>query len=90
MTEPKKFSDRATELAGQAAQAAGPALERAKVVAADLAEKAGPYAARAADATAQGVSSAGAQLDKATSGKYTSQILSVTSKIGNALNRNKP
>ena len=87
MTQPKKFSERASELADQAAQAAGPAIGRAKEVAADLSEKAAPYASKAADATAQGVSTAAEQLDRRTNGKYASQISSVRSRIGKALGR---
>jgi replicative DNA helicase len=104
MAEPKKLTERASELADQAAQAAGPALERAKEVAAELAEKAGPAieraaekagpvleraAERAAELAAQGVSVAAEQLDKATKGKYSDKISTVSAKIEDALDREK-
>jgi hypothetical protein len=89
MTEPKKITERATELADQAAQAAGPALEKAKEVAADLAEKAAPVVERAAELAAQGVSAAAEQLDKATKGKYSDKISTVATKIEDALDRDK-
>lgn len=89
MGEPNKITERATELAGQAAQAAGPAIEKAKEVAADLAEKAGPVVERAAELAAQGVSAAAEQLDKVTGGKYSDKISSVSTKIEDALDRDK-
>lgn len=81
MSEPSKFSERASELAGQAAQAAGPAIEKAKEVAVELVEKAGPYVEKAAQAAAQGVAAAAEQIDKATGGKYSDKISSVSEKI---------
>jgi len=87
MSERNSISDRATVLAGQALQAAGPMLERARVVAGELAVKAGPYVGKAADAAAQGVAVAAGQLDKATSRKYSQQITSVSSRIEGTLGR---
>ena len=89
MSEPNKFIERANELAAQAVEAAGPALERAREVAGDLAVKAGPYVDKAAVIAAQGVHVAAEQLDKATSGKYSDKIASVSSKIENTLDRDK-
>ena len=77
MTEPNKFIERASELASQAVEAAGPAMERAREVAGELAVKAGPYVEKAAVIAAQGVHVAAEQLDKATSGKYSDRISSV-------------
>jgi hypothetical protein len=100
MSEPN-FTQRASQLANQAADAAGPAIERARVAAGELAEKAGPYVDKAATAAApylrqaaelaaQGVSAAAGQLDKATSGKYSDRISTVAGKIGQTLDREKP
>ncbi|WP_375480791.1 antitoxin [uncultured Jatrophihabitans sp.] len=88
MSEPN-FSQRASEFANQAAEAAGPVLARAKVVAGELADKAGPYVEKAAGLAAQGVTVAAGQLDKATSGKYSEKINSVTAKISGTLDRGK-
>lgn len=89
MANTNKITERASEFAGTAAQAAGPAIDRAKELATDLVEraaplveKAAPFVEKAAHATAQGVATAGTQLDRATKGKYSEQISSVTSKIG--------
>jgi hypothetical protein len=85
--EPSKITEKATELAGQAAQAAGPAIDKAKEVAGELAEKAGPLVEKAAGIAAQGVSAAAEQIDKVTGGKYADKISSVSSKIEDALDR---
>jgi DNA-binding IclR family transcriptional regulator len=90
MVESSKFTEKATELAGQAAQAAGPAIEKAKEVAVDLAEKAAPLVEKAAVIAAQGVSAAAEQIDKATGGKYADKISAVSSKLEGALDRDKP
>lgn len=87
MTEPSKITEKASELAGQAAQAAGPAFDKAKEVAGDLAEKAGPYVDKAVGLASQGVSAAAEQIDKATGGKYSDKISSVSSKIEETLHR---
>jgi MT0933-like antitoxin protein len=89
MVEPSKITEKASELAGQAAQAAGPALEKAKDVAADLVVKAGPVIDKAAELAAHGVSAAAEQIDKVTGGKYSDQISSVSAKIEGALDRDK-
>lgn len=89
MPDPIKFTDKAREAAAQAAQAAGPALEKTKEVASDLADKAGPYVERAAELTAHGVSAAAEQIDKATGGKYSDKISSVSSKIEDQLDRDR-
>ena len=100
MSEPSKITEKATELAGQAAQAAGPAIEKAKEVAGELAEKAGPLVGKAAEKAgpivekaaelaAHGVSAAAEQIDKVTGGKYSDKISSVSSKIEGALDRDK-
>lgn len=100
MSEPSKITEKASELAGQAAQAAGPAIEKAKEVAGDLAvkaaplvekaaEKAGPIVERAAELAVHGVEKAAEQIDKVTGGKYSDKISSVSSKIEDALERDK-
>jgi MT0933-like antitoxin protein len=89
MVEPSKITEKAAELAGQAAQAAGPAIEKAKEVAGELAEKAAPLVEKAAAVAAQGVSAAAEQIDKATGGKYADKISAVSSKLEDALDRDK-
>ncbi len=89
MAEPSKITEKAGELAGQAAHAAGPAIEKAKEVAGDIAEKAAPIVDKAAELAAQGVSVAAEQIDKVTGGKYSDKISSVSSKIEDALDRDK-
>jgi hypothetical protein len=100
MVESSKITEKATELAGQAAQAAGPAIVRAREVAGDLAVKAaplvekaavaaGPLIEKAAVAAAQGVSAAAEQIDKVTGGKYAGPISSISAKIEGALDRDK-
>jgi hypothetical protein len=93
MVESSRISEKASELAGQAAQAAGPAIVKAKEVAGELAEKAGPYVEKAADRAAvlasHGVSAAAEQIDKVTGGKYSGKISSVSSKIEAALDRDR-
>jgi antitoxin protein of toxin-antitoxin system len=95
MTE-SNFTERATALANQAAEAAGPLIVKAKELAGELAvkagpyvEKAGPYMEKAAGIAAQGVAVAAGQLDKATGGKYSDKISSVTSKIETTLDKDK-
>ena len=88
MTEPN-LSQRASEIANQAIEAAGPAIDRAREVAGELAEKAGPYIEKAAGFAAQGVAAAAEQIDKATGGKYTDSISSVSTKIEGALDRER-
>jgi hypothetical protein len=89
MVEPSKITDKASELAGHAAQAAGPALEKAREVAGELAEKAAPIVDRAAELAAHGVSAAAEQIDKVTGGKYSDKISTVSAKIEDALERDK-
>jgi hypothetical protein len=89
MVDSSKFSERATELAGQAAQAAGPAIEKAREVAVELAEKAAPLVEKAKDVAAQGVSVAAEQIDKATGGKYADKISAVSAKLEDVLDRDK-
>jgi MT0933-like antitoxin protein len=89
MTEPSRITEKASELAGQAVQAAGPALEKAKEVAGELVERAAPIVEKAAVLAAHGVSAAAEQIDKVTGGKYSGRISSVSSKIENALDRDK-
>ena len=87
MVDSSKLSEKASELAGQAIQAAGPALEKAKGVAGDLATKAGPYVSKAGQVAAQGVAVGADQVDKATGGKYSDKISSVSSKIRKTIDR---
>jgi hypothetical protein len=87
MAEPSKFTDKASELAGQAAEKAGPAIVKAKEVASDLAEKAGPIIEKAAELAAHGVSVAAEQIDRATKGKYSDKLSSASTKIEEKLER---
>ncbi len=90
MPDPNKLTERASDFATQAVEAAGPMLERAMEVAGELAEKAGPYVEKAAVIAAQGVAAAAQQLDKATSGKYSDTISSVATKLESALDPDRP
>lgn len=97
--------EKASELAGQAAAAAGPlaaqAKEKATVLAGQAAAAAGPLAAQAKDRAAElaekasetathSVSALAESLDKATGGKYSDRISSVTAKLEERLDRDKP
>jgi len=73
------FLDKAKELA----ERAKPLAEKAK----PYAEKAQPYAEKAATLAAKGVDNAKSSVDKATKGKYHDQIETVSTKLGEALNR---
>jgi hypothetical protein len=87
MAEPGKLTDKASELAGQAAEKAGPALEKAKEVASELVEKAGPLIEKAAELAALGISVAAEQIDRATGGKYSDKLSSASAKIEEKLDR---
>jgi hypothetical protein len=92
MPESSKLTDRAAELANQAAAAAGPlaaqAKERAGVLAAQAAAAAGPLAEQARVRAAQGVDVLAGNLDRFTGGKYSEQIHSVAARVGGALDTN--
>lgn len=86
-----KMSERANQVAGDLAEKAGPLAEKAKPLAdkaKPLADKAAPYAEKAATLAAKGVSNAASTVDKATGGKYHDRIETVSTKLGDALNRN--
>ena len=87
MVEPGKITDKASELAGQAADAAGPLVDKAKEVAEQVAEKAAPIVEKAGELAAKGVSAAAEGIDKVTGGKYSDQISSVSTKIEDLLER---
>jgi hypothetical protein len=74
--------EKAAPLAAQALEKAGPLAAEAKEKAAELADKAGGVAAHGMDTLAK-------QLDKATGGKYSDKITSVTSKLGDRLDPDK-
>ncbi len=105
MVESGKITDKATELAGQAAAAVGPLAAQAKEKASELAgqaaaaagplalqakDKATELAEKASEAAAHGVSALAKSLDKATGGKYSDRISSVTAKLEERLDRDKP
>jgi hypothetical protein len=85
MAEGTKFTDRAAELAGQAAAAAGPLAARAKELAEQGAAAAAPIVEQARVRAAQGVDVIAGNLDKATGGKYSNQIHSVATKVESVL-----
>lgn len=89
MVEPSKITEKASELAGHAASAAGPALEKAREVAGELAEKAAPIVDKAAELAAHGVSATAEQIDKVTGGKYSDKISAVSSRIEGVLERDR-
>ena len=85
MAEGSKFTDRAAELAGQAAAAAGPLAARAKELAEQGAAAAAPIVEQARVRAAQSVDIIAGNLDKATGGKYSEQIHSVATKVEHVL-----
>jgi hypothetical protein len=101
MVDSSKLSDKAAQLAAQVAAAAGPAKEKATEFAATAAAAAGPlanqakdkateFAERAGEVGAKGVSALAESLDKATGGKYSDRISSLTSKVEQRLDPGKP
>jgi hypothetical protein len=93
-----ELADQAKQRLGQLQEKAGPYLDKAKERAGDLKEKAGPAASQAAGkagelagkaggAAAHGVESASGALDKATGGKYSDKIKSVSEKLSQMLER---
>lgn len=79
----RDLAERAKEKASELAEKAAPLAEQAKEKASDAAHKAGIVAA-------QGVGTTAGKLDKATHGKYSGKIKSVSSKLGHLLDRNRP
>lgn len=101
MVEPSKITDKAAQIAAQIAAAAGPAKDKAAELAATAAAAAGPIASqakgkaaelaeRAGEAGAKGVGALAEGLDKATGGKYSDRISSVTSKLEERLDPGNP
>lgn len=101
MVEPSKITEKATELAGQAAAAAGPIKDKAAEFAATAAAAAGPLASHAKDRAAgiadkagelgaKGVGVLAEGIDKVTGGKYSDRISAVTSKIEEKLDPDPP
>ena len=85
MPDAKKVTDKAAELAGQAAAAAGPLAARAKELAGQAAAAAAPITEQARVRAAQGVDVVAGSLDKATRGKYSKQIHEAATKVETAL-----
>ena len=76
------LAEKAKEKAGELAEKAAPLAEQAKEKASDAAHKAGTVAAH-------GVGTTAGKLDKATHGKYSAKIKSVSTKLGHLLDRNR-
>lgn len=85
MADANKFTDRAAELAGQAAAAAGPLAARARELAEQTAAAAAPIVEQARVRAAQSVDVVAGSLDKATGGKYTDRIHTVATKVESVL-----
>jgi hypothetical protein len=96
----RELAEQAKEKASELAEKAAPLAEKAKEKASELAEKAAPLAEqakeKASDAAhkagtvaAQGVGTTAGKLDKATHGKYSGKIKSVSTKLGHLLDRNR-
>jgi hypothetical protein len=92
MTEPSKITDKAAQVAAQAAAAAGPLKDRAAELAAAAAAAAAPVAARskeravgiadkAGEIGAKGVNVVAEGLDKVTGGRFAGQINAVAETI---------
>jgi hypothetical protein len=105
MTESGKLTDKAADLAAQAAAVAVPlarqAKERAGVLAGQAVAAAGPiasqarhtadeFAAKAGPVAAHGVGALGENIDKLTGGKYSGKISTITAKIEKQLDPAKP
>ena len=101
MVEPSKITEKAAEIAGQAAAAAAPIKDKATEVAAAAAAAAGPMAKHAKDRVAgladrageigaKGVSAAAEGLDAVTLGKFSDKISAVSSRIEGALDPEDP
>ena len=89
MPDTSKLTDKAAEIAGQAAAAAGPlaaqARERAGVLASQAAAAAGPIAEQARVKASQGLDVVAGSLDKITGGKYSDRIHSVAERVEGVL-----
>lgn len=85
MPDANKFTDKAADLAGQAAAAAQPIAARAKELAGHTAAAAAPIVEQARVRAAQGVDVVAGSLDKATGGKYSERIHTVATKVGSVL-----
>jgi hypothetical protein len=101
MAEQGKITDKAAELAAQAAAAAGPLKDKATEFAGTAVAAAGPIAAqakvkaaelaeRAGELGAKGVSVLGEGIDKVTGGKFTDRISAVTAKVEDKLDPDNP
>jgi hypothetical protein len=101
MVEPSKITEKATELASQAAAAAAPLADKARELAETAATAAAPLANQAKDRVAgiadragelgaKGVSAVAEGLDAVTRGKFSDQISAVTSRIEDALDPDDP
>jgi len=101
MADSSKITDKAAQLAAQLAAAAGPAKDKATELAQTAAAAAAPMAGQAKDRAAglaeragevgaKGVSAIAEGLDKATGGKYSDRISSVSSRIEDVLEPEHP
>jgi len=84
-----KITDKARELAEQAKEKASDLAEKAAPLAEQAKEKASDAAHKAGTVAAQGVGTTAGKLDKATHGKYSGKIKSVSTKLGHLLDRNR-
>ncbi len=84
-----KITDKARELAEQAKEKASELAEKAAPLAEQAKEKASDAAHKAGTVAAQGVGTTAGKLDKATHGKYSGKIKSVSTKLGHLLDRNR-
>lgn len=96
MVDTSKITEKAAELASQAVAAAGPLKDKAEELAEQAVQAAGPLkdkavelAEKAGELAAQGVAVAAEGIDKATGGKYSDKISSVSSKIEDVLDHDK-
>jgi hypothetical protein len=85
MAESGKLTDRAADLAQQAAAKAEPLRQKATQLAGHAASAAAPIAEQAKVRAAQGVDVVAGGLDKVTRGKYSHHIHTVASRVGDVL-----
>jgi hypothetical protein len=85
MPDASKFTDKASEFAGQAAAAAQPLAARAREFAEHTAAAAAPIVEQARVRAVQGVDVVAGSLEKAFGGKYSEQIHTVATKVEHIL-----
>ena len=82
-----RLTDKAVDLASQAAAAAAPIVDKASELASQAAAAAAPLAAQARKGASEGVNAIAEGLDNVTGGVFADQISSVSNRIEDQLER---